>query len=357
LAVADGFVPTQSANAVDPAAGPAKLKLKRHDLDTRDPKLVFRGRVLDEKGHPVPDAVVEPAGFQKGDRGSFGGLKGFDPLALTNPKGEFRLGVPEAGLELFVKVEARYFARRAFSKLPADRSHDLTVFAGVTVTGRLVKGGKPLPGGAVGLVQKDRDVETFVGEYQAAADEKGVFRIPNVPPNDAYVLYGLMDSLKAHGAVPGRPCRTGATGTTQDFGDLTVGPGFRLTGRLELSDGKPAPAGTRVLINRQEAWDSQQAVVGQDGSFAFAGLPAERYGLSANVRGYRASSKNASFDMLNPFGLIGTVPADVTGLRLLYEPGTMEFRRGEWDKATAAEYDRRCKSPLRGVEEKGGEDR
>jgi hypothetical protein len=249
-----------------------------------------------------------------------------------------------------VKVDARYFARRAFPKLPVDRPHDLTVHTGVTVTGRLLKDGKPLAGGAAGLVQKDRSPESFVGEYQAAADDSGVFRIPNVPPDEAMFVYGLMDSLKSHGAVSAKPCTTGKTGTTLDLGDVAVGPGLRLTGRLELSDGKPVPAGTRVLISRQEAWDSQQAVVGKDGSFAFVGLPAERYSLSANVRGYRASGRNASFDLLNPFGLIGMVPANIAGLRLLYEPGEVQFRQGDWDKATAAEYDRRCKAPLGGAE-------
>src|SRR5262249_35668227 len=147
-----------------------------------------------------------------------------------------------------------------------DRPHDLTLFAGVTVTGRLVKDGKPLSGGAVGLVQKDRNVETFVGEYQAAADAKGVFRIPNVPPDIEFVYYGLMDSLKAHGAVPAKPCKTQASGTTLDLGDVAVGPAVRLSGRVVLSDGKPVAAGSRVIVSREEAWDSQNVVVDKDGS-------------------------------------------------------------------------------------------
>jgi hypothetical protein len=105
-----------------------------------------------------------------------------------------------------------------------------------------------------------------------------------------------------------------------DLGDLALGPAFRLSGRLELSDGKPVPAGTRVLISRREAWDSQQAVVGKDGSFAFVGLPGERYELSAQVPGYRFSPKNASAGRLDRFGRLGPLTADIIDLRLLYEP-------------------------------------
>jgi hypothetical protein len=347
--VADGYTPTVSAKLIDPKTGPTTLTLKRHDLDTRDNALVFRGRVLDEKGHPVSDAVVEPFGFGKGDGAQFGGLKGFDPLALTDAKGEFRLGVPEKGLALYVQVSARYLARRNFAKLTVGQAHDLTIVAGVTVTGRLTKDGKPLPSAAVGLVQASRNVETFVGEYQAATDTKGVFRIPNVPPEEALILYGLMDSLKAHGGVTARSIRTEKTGAEVDAGDLAVAPAFRLTGRLVLSDGKPVPAGVRVLISREEAWDSQQALVEKDGSFAFAGLPPERYSLSARVPGYHVSPANASFDLLNPFGLLGTVRADITGLQLQCDPGNMPPRQPERDNKRAAEYERRRNAPLQGV--------
>jgi protocatechuate 3,4-dioxygenase beta subunit len=69
---------------VDPRAGPVTLTLKTSDLADRDPALVLKGRVLDDDGDPLPGAVVEPFGFQKGTGGQYGGLTGFDPLALTD---------------------------------------------------------------------------------------------------------------------------------------------------------------------------------------------------------------------------------------------------------------------------------
>jgi hypothetical protein len=350
LAVAPGHTPAYSARLVDPAAGPVTLTLSPHDLDTRDPALVFKGRVLDEGGQPVPQAVVEPQGFRKGGRGQYGGLTGFTPLAVTDATGEFRLGVPEPGLELSLSASAPFKAPRKFNRLPAGpKSHDLTLLAGVTVTGRVVKDGRPLAGVAVGLAQKDRNVETFLGEFQGGTDGKGVFRIPNVPPADLFGLYGKMESLKARGALGLREVRTGASGAELDVGDLAVQPGFRLTGRVVLSDGKPVPAGTRLLLGREDAWDTQQAVAGPDGSFAFEGLPAERYSLSASVPGYHPSPKNASLDLLNGFGLLGAVRGDTEGLRLLLEPGPAPQGPRQFDQKLIEEHHRRKGAPLRGA--------
>src|SRR5262249_49989086 len=164
-----------------PKSGPVKIQLKANDLATRDPALIFQGRVVDGKGDPVPNALVEPFGFGKGNSTQYGGLKDIDPLALTNDKGEFRLGLPEKGIGLSIQVSASGFATRIFSKVTADKPHDLKLNYGVTVTGRVLKDGQPLAGAAIGLVQQNRSAEHFTGDYKVATDSKGVFTILNVP--------------------------------------------------------------------------------------------------------------------------------------------------------------------------------
>jgi hypothetical protein len=309
--------------------------------------------VLNEDGRPVAGAVVEPFGFGKANGTHYGGLKGFDALALTDAGGAFRLGVPEPGLAVYVRVNAPFMAPGLFRRLTAGpQVHELTLLSGVTVTGRLVHDGKPLAGVGVGVVQKDHSADTFVGEFQAATDADGVFRVVNVPPGETLVLYGLMESLRRHGALAARDVRTGKSRSVTDVGDMRVTAGHRLSGRVVLSDGKPVPAGTRVLLSRDEAWDSQQAVVDAQGRFEFTGLPAECFGLSANVRGYHASPRNASFDLLNGFQLLGTVRADTVGLRLLLRPGP-EAERAPFDDRRYAEYERRRRAPLRGAPEGG----
>jgi hypothetical protein len=328
------------------------FELRHHDLDHHDPALVLRGHVVDEQGRPVANAVVEPFGFGKGDGAQFGGLKGFDSLALTNAEGEFRLGVPEPGLLVYVRVSAAFRAPQAFKRLPAGpKPNELTHFTGATVTGRLVKNGKPLAGVAVGLVQRDRSADSsFVGEFQIATDIGGRFRIPNVPPQDVFVLYGKMSSLRTHGAVGVQTVQTGASGSEVYVGVLDVMPGLRLSGQVVLADGRPVPAGTRVLLSRTEAWDTQHAEVDEKGNFSFTDLPAEGYSLSVNVRGYHVSPKNASFELLNQFMLAGVVQSDTTGLRLLLEPGPQP-QRPAFDQALLKEYQRRKEAPLRGAPE------
>jgi hypothetical protein len=351
LAVAECHVPALSPKPVDPNAGPADFKLTPHDLDKRDPALVLRGRVLDESGEPVPAAVVEPFGFSKGNTTQYGGLRDFDPLGVTNSKGEFRLRVPEPGLGLYVRVSAPLFAPRSFAGLPTGpNSNELRLCAGVTVTGRLLKEGKPLVGVGVGVCQKDRGAATFVGEFQSATDDKGVFRITNVPPDEVYLLYGKMETLKTYGALGVREVKTDKSGSSTKLGDLAVEKGLTLRGQLVLADGKPVPKGTRVMLYREEAWDDQQTVAAEDGSFVFEGLPPERYGLSSRVPGYHVSPKNASYELLNGGGLTGMVRSDMTGLRLLLEPGP-EPERPQFNNEVSAEHQRRQQAPLRGAPE------
>jgi hypothetical protein len=352
LAVADGYTPSFLPKQADPAAGPVSFTLTPHDLDKRDPALVLKGCVLDENGKPISEAVVEPFGFGKGDGAQFGGLKGFDPLAVTNKKGVFRLGVPEKGIAVYVQANAPFKAPRKFKKLAAGaKPHELTLFEGVTIRGQLVKGGKPLAGVAVGAAQKDRNVETFVGDFQAATDEKGAFLIRNVPAEDALALYGQMSSLSAQGAVRAREVRTGKSGSVCDVGDLEVKAGHKLSGRVVLADGKPVSAGTRVLLSREEAWDSAQAVADKEGRFSFTGLPSETYSLTVNVKGYHLSPKNVSTDLLNGFSLLGVVREDISGLRLLLEPGPEPRRQDRSDAKFWEEYRQRRESPLRGAPE------
>jgi hypothetical protein len=311
--------------------------------------------VLDEAGAPVAAAVVEPHGFTKGMTGRFGGLEGFDELAVTSAKGEFRLGVPEPGLELHVQVSAPFLAPKKFAKLAVGpKGHDLVLPAGVTVSGRVLKDGKPFAGVAMGLVQKDRGVDAFVGEFRTATDGKGVFTFRNVPPGDTFVLYGQMDSLRAHGALAVKVVQTGASKSEKDMGDLAVQPGHSVTGRVVLSDGKAVPAGTKVALSREEAWDVQAAEVDRDGGFVLEGLPAERCSLSVRVKGYHVSPKNGSYDPLNGFGLIGVVGSDIKGLRLLLDVGSPPERSGTFDRKDFDEYQRRRESPLRGAEEGPG---
>ena len=92
-------------------------------------------------------------------------------------------------------------------------------------------------------------------------------------------------------------------------------------GQIRLTDGKPVPAKTRVLLSREEAWDSAQTEADEQGRFKFAGVPGDSLSLSARVKGYRLSARNKSLDTMNPFHLVGLLKSDKTDLILELEPG------------------------------------
>jgi hypothetical protein len=190
---------------------------------------------------------------------------------------------------------------------------------GATVTGRLLCDGKPVPGAAAGLMQTNRSADTFLGSMVIGTQPDGRFTFLNVFPGDDYSIYGLMESFKDGGAAAARRIHVAGEGVTTDIGDLPVTKGHRIKGRVLLSDGKPIPPRTRLLISREDAWDTQRVDLDQEGRFEIAGLPTERYSLSVRIRGYRLSPKNHGIDPQN-HRLLGTIDQDIDTLKILFEP-------------------------------------
>ena len=131
----------------------------------------------------------------------------------------------------------------------------------------------------------------YVGNFDIGTDSDGRFLFVNLPPNLDYYIYGDMESMKSHGAIGTRKIHTGADGETFDAGDLVVKPAHRLAGQVVLDDGKPVPGNTRLLVNRDDAWDSMLVELDKDGRFDVSGIPTETLGLGVRVAGYRISAK------------------------------------------------------------------
>jgi hypothetical protein len=152
-----------------------------------------------------------------------------------------------------------------------------------------------------------------------------------VPARD-YVVYGAMSAMGGKGAVQVKTVKVGVHGSTADAGDFGVGPSYQVAGRVVLSDGKPLPPGTRVMLSRDSAWDSQMCEAGPDGTFSFTGVPPELVNLGVTVRGYHPSDANASFERLNGLSLMGLVDRDVTDLTVQLDPGPVKFP--DWQHMT-----------------------
>lgn len=322
LFVAKGFKP-QFARRANPLSGPLDIRLEPWPDDEVKAEHVVRGRVLDADRKPVVGASIWPTWVYYPDGTWISTSKGVDPMAISDEKGEFELrsSKPLASLDLL--VEARGLASRGITRVSSglDR-HTFELDAGATLRGRLVKRGKPCPGRLIGLVQTKRKHEVFfVGEYTIGTDEQGRFLFPNVTPNFDYYVYAKMKSMAGFGATPVQEVHVGKTGTTIDIGELSILRGHRVRGRVVLADGKPVPAGTRLTMGRNRAWDSQFVELGAQGRFEFRDLPTERYSVSVHVKGYRFSARNAGLDPWNPFRLLGSVDRHIDDLVVLLEPG------------------------------------
>ena len=191
---------------------------------------------------------------------------------------------------------------------------------GATVTGRVVRDGKPVVGCEVGMVQVSRSSDEFLGDTSVGVDSDGRFTFFNVHPDESYFVYTLMGTIKDSGAADAKKVRVGGEGATTDVGDLAVVRGHVIKGRVLLSDEKPIPPKTRLLVSREDAWDSLSVDLDPEGRFEIGGLPTERYALSVTLKGYEVSTKNHSSDPQNPGRLIGTIDQDIEGLKILMEP-------------------------------------
>lgn len=164
------------------------------------------------------------------------------------------------------------------------------------MSGRLLRYGRPLPGASVGLSQAERAAQLMAyGNDEIATDERGVFTFVNVTAGEDYLLYGKMESLRDLGALDSVRVHSPAEDSLVSTGDLAIGPGRRVAGQVALSDGKPLPPGTRLLLSLDGVSDAQRLTLGEDGRFEFRGVPPQSASLVLRVRGYRLSRQSTGF--------------------------------------------------------------
>lgn len=322
LAAAKGFRP-QFIDQVDPTNGLVTIKMDAIELAGAAPGQCLHGRVVDGQGKSITGATVSAEGI-RGHNGSgrWGSLPGVDPLTVTDENGEFLITSRDPFDMMDVRVEARGFARKTFAELDSGAQvHQLVLTEGAALRGRVMFNAKPLKNVLVGVVSVDRTMGHFTGNYDIGTDSDGRFLFTSLPPDVDYYVYGDMDSMKAFGSIPIQKIHAGKDGDVTDVGELTVGPANRLKGRVVLADGGVIPPQTRLLLSREDAWDSVQLTLAADGSFNMTGLPSETVSLSLRLPGYKISAKNASLDTLNTFQLTGRVEGDITNLVLLLEKG------------------------------------
>jgi len=287
LVVKDGYAP-KWIRAVDPL----KVNVPPTAIDAsqpvNDPQRVVRGKVIDASGTAMPFALVEADGatfLQDGvPQTMFGGTR--DMLAVTNEQGEFDLASARGATKLFLRVSARGKASRLVTANTGLDPKIITVTDGASIRGRVLKNGKPLRGVELGLITIGRSLPGTYPEERVSTDDKGRFLFTNVPPARVWDVYAKMESLAGHGTMAPLQCATQRDGQDVDVGDIRLQKGVTLSGRVELTDGKPVPAGMRLLI-QSRGWDSQTIPLGENASFVVHGLMPGAYVIYPAVQGYR----------------------------------------------------------------------
>ena len=317
LIVREGYHP-MFVKKVDPAKSTPTAAMKERAAIS-DSRRVVRGLVVDADGRPIRAALVEPFGIQDKTGSHYFVVPGLEPMAVSNERGEFEIAYSKPFDAMALQVAARGMAPKIFTPLATgDQRHSLTISEGSVIRGRLVRQGKPLPNAELGLIARDlgwgpnlATVGYPVPELRIGTNDDGTFAITNVPPGVDWHVYGKMESLASLGGSPIVAFTSKGEAEELNLGDIALVPGFRLRGKVLLSDRKTIPPGMRITISASRVKDSQTAVLDDTGGFEFSGLAKGDYTVLASVRGYTLATGPE---------LALSVERDITGFTLMLKP-------------------------------------
>lgn len=312
LLVVRGGYSAKLVKKVDPQQGPAEIAVLKRRIPPENPSQIIRGRVLDSKGTPVRDALVEQEGAVFPSSRAFGDIGWIDLLAVTNDSGDFEVAHSKPLVAAIVRISPRAMAAK-LSTIPSGVGRKVIVVTeGATIRGRLVRNGEPIVQAEIGLSTHSRASGETLPEIRIGTDDDGRFALTNIPPDRIWYLYARMESLAPRGlAAEIVECATKSAGQDLNLGDISVRPAYALHGKIVLVDGKPIPADVRINLFSDRVPDSQSLILAPNGVFEFKGLGRGVYHLAPSVRGYEAR---------DPESLELLIDRDVTDFEALLQP-------------------------------------
>ncbi len=285
----------QLTEFIDPATTKLSVALKSMPQESR-PEHMIKGRVLDDQGKPLAGAVVSPRGAKTEKSRWWGATPGVDEAAVTDAEGRFVILSKEPKLGLDLTASARGFAVFPATLFELNRrEQEIRMRLGATVSGRLTYAGKPVKARAIGIVQSDRSGGRMVGETTMATDENGQFVFANLPPGEGLVLYSLCDAKSDLPALKTVLLKSGNDGHEKSLGNLELLPGKTLKGRVLFPAGSKIPAGAKLRVSRDPAWDWAEVPLSENGDFTIMSLPPEVYNVSVIAPGFVIDSALMNF--------------------------------------------------------------
>jgi hypothetical protein len=233
--------------------------------------LAVHGRVLSGDGRPVPEAVVRI--FSAGEAG---GRAASQPLATltTDARGEFAATDLAAGHH---RLEAQggpgFLARTSVELTSPDTPVDLTLPAPATLALEVEQGGSPYRGLLRVMLRSTSSAQGTV-RRESLRLAGGRALLTGLPEGKHRLEVEGAGLVLAARGLPVVELRAGAT-TSVKVG--LAAPG-RVAGVLLDAEGRPVAAGRVGLEERETSVDAR-------GRFAFEGLRAGPYALTAEGRG------------------------------------------------------------------------
>ncbi|MBL9166850.1 MAG: hypothetical protein JNN07_03850 [Verrucomicrobiales bacterium] len=320
LVVAKGHLPRYIRN-VDPEAGSVEASLKPITFPKALPEHRIVGKLLDPEGKPLAGAIVEVEGARYGQYSYTSAKNLADPIAATDAHGEFLFTCKSDLKGLLVTLKPRGLAREKMW-LDVGKSYLIPVKTGVTVTGRLLNGQRPMSELTLDMSTQERSMENYLANLEIATDEEGRFKLEHVPARRSFWITTQMKEVISLGAtLAPHAFVTGDNGSTVDLGDLAMRPSLSISGKVVMSDGKPIPEKTRLSFSLEDSNDSAQVTIEEEGDFEIRGIPPGRASLWLRIPGYRLSAKNPNKDWLNDGRLLGVVSKNLEDFTIHLEPG------------------------------------
>lgn len=255
---------------------------------------VLRGRIIDSFGKPIPGATIKIHGVTRTDSTTWPAYD-IDTSATSDAKGEFVISASKPFVSAEGAVHAPGFATGLFAGWTAgDKIHELKLITGAALRGKLVRDGKPVANAELHLDNFGRESGSHHLHATAITDEQGRFLFNHLPTYRTPFLYAAMKSLSERGALSKRPVEVCENNSTNDIGEVILQPSYEVSGQIRLSDGKPIPVQSKLLLNRQMVgrMDGVSSSLGADGKFRFVGVPAEIIMIQFRLPGYELTPRD-----------------------------------------------------------------
>lgn len=307
---------------IDPQGGPARVTLEPRPMRPADPRAVLEGRVVNEDGGPVAFATVQPESFNFPVDPKTGGwhgtshIEGADEVVVTDEHGRFSMYSPEPLDSVTIRVSAPRMAPTTVHRLATGaEEHTVVLGLGATIRGRVVDpDGVPVGGIAVGACGSNRRLGEFAGRFSVGTDEFGRFELANLPPHKEYAVHSSHREVGHRGAIEPVIVPVGVHGDEVGIGDVVLGRGVSVSGRVVMRGGSSVPSGLKLLFAHELAWDSAEVLIPSDGLFTVRHLPSGQYSVSVAPRTHwRLSARNQSYEQFNRI-LVGRVDQDIAGI-------------------------------------------